>query len=578
MTNNPIELLIALAVNNAKTKSNIDESIRELERNYDKNPLLLNVDIDKTKALANLQKFVSEASKQNIELNIDLASGDLTKARSQAQELKSEFEALGDVLKKTQSGSSKSFDLDLDRVLIQLDNLGRKGVVASSELAKFQGRIESLRQTNDRLSLKEIVTDIFDITSSSGHADKVLDQLNQSLIKVGQSQQRLSDIKDKFNIDPKANDEYARLSQNIESAIQDVIRLQSVASTGGADEIKLAKDMRDIQERIAEAKRELVEFNRTAKSESDLSKLTKQADELYEKLKKTGSIDVSELDNFSKNIKDIANGSDTTISKLNQLETAITNLKAAEKGASAQESLEAQFDRQFRAAEKLESKILRIGTIHKSTVDKMEYRRLAKEAAELTKSLDGITDPRAFKEIQGEYRKLSAEVDRLGANAVTAARASQGLGGALKQAFQKFPVWMLSATTFYAPIRGFTDLTEKVIELDSAMIQLQRVMDAPSYRYNEMMQEMIVSSDELSGKMSDYMQLYTEFARTGLDGQSLTDMTETATILQNISELTPEETVNSLTAAMTAFGEETGGALRIADRLNEINFISLLVW
>lgn len=96
-------------------------------------------------------------------------------------------------------------------------------------------------------------------------------------------------------------------------------------------------------------------------------------------------------------------------------------------------------------------------------------------------------------------------------------------------------------------------------------------MDEPSYRYDEMLQEMIQSTETLSGKMSDYMSLYTDLARTGISGQQLTDMAETATILQNISDLTPDETVNSLTSAMTAFGDATGGALRVADRLNEID-------
>jgi len=32
MTNNPIELLISLAVNNAKTKENVDDSVKSLKK------------------------------------------------------------------------------------------------------------------------------------------------------------------------------------------------------------------------------------------------------------------------------------------------------------------------------------------------------------------------------------------------------------------------------------------------------------------------------------------------------------------------------------------------------------------
>lgn len=96
-------------------------------------------------------------------------------------------------------------------------------------------------------------------------------------------------------------------------------------------------------------------------------------------------------------------------------------------------------------------------------------------------------------------------------------------------------------------------------------------MDAPSYVFDEMIQSMISNVDALSGKTADYMQMVGDFARTGLDENQSQEYANVATVLQNISELTPDETINVLTAAMTAFGEETEGVMRIADRLNEID-------
>lgn len=571
MTNNPIELLISLAVNNARTKENVDESIKALKKHYERNPLLLNVDFDKAGAISKLQNFVKELNKETINLQVNVSDSDINRAKSQAQNLKGEFQELGDIIKRTQSGSSKSFDLDLDRVLVQLENLGRKGVVASEQITKFQARLEALRQTNDRLSLKEIVVDIFDITSSAGHADKVLEQLNQALIKVGQSQQKLGDVRDKFNLDPNTNDEYIRLSRNIEEAIQDVIRLQSVASSGGADEIKLARDLREIQQRINEAKRELQDFNRSAKADSDLQKLVDQAKTLHAELSRAGNVDVGRLDQFSRTLSEIQNDSGSATAKINQLTTALNELRQAEDTASRNNRFEDQIDRQATAIDKLEQKLLRIATIHRGTVDRISYNELTAQAQRLSNELRNLEDPRGLRSLQQQYRALTVQVDHLGASAATAARASQGMFHTLGEAFRKFPVWVGTAALIYTPIRGIQDLTEKAIELDTVLTQLNRVMDAPSYRFEEMLQEMIQSTDTLAGKTSDYMELYTQFARTGVEGQQLKDLTDTATILQNISELTPDESVNSLTAAMTAFGESTGGALRVADRLNEID-------
>jgi len=571
MTNNPIELLISLAVNNAKTKENVDDSVKSLKKYYERNPLLLNVDFDRTKAFNNLQTFIKEASKQSIQLDVDFNTGNMSKIKSQTGDAKREFEELTQIANKAKDATSKSFNIDLDRVIIQLENLGRKGVVASGELAQFKASIESLRNTNDRLSLKEIVKDIFDVSSGASHADKVLEGLNQALNKVGQAQQKLTGIKDKFNVDPSTSDDYIRLSQTIDKLTDNIIKLQTQASSGGADEIKLAKQMREVEQNIKDAKVEMDSFSKIAKDNNALEKLTAQANELENKMRSVSTMNTESLDKFNQEIKAIGASSDSSSTKIARMTQAMDSLKAEAGAVKINDRVEDQIDRQIIALEKLEAKIIRIGTIHKSTVDKMEYKRLIAETEELRKELTKVANPQGFKELQKQIRTTSSAVEMLGAKAVTAARASQGLGGALSQALQKFPVWMFSATVFYAPIRGIQDLTEKVIELDSALISLQRVMDIPEYKFNTIIESMIANVDELSGVTSDYMQLVGDFGRTGLDDKQAQEYANVATVLQNISELTPDETMNALTAAMTAFGDETGGVLRIADRLNEID-------
>lgn len=571
MASNPIELLISLAVNNARTKENIDENLKALKKYYDRNPLLLNIDFDKTKALNNLQSFIKEASKGSIELNVGLKGADLNSVKSQTQKLKDEFKQLSDIAGKAQGGSAKSFDLDLDRVLIQLDNLGRKGAVASSQIETFRARIDGLRGTTDRLALKQVVTDIFDISSAAGHSDKVLNTLNQALIKVGQAQQKLTDIKDKFTIDPNVNSEYIRIDSTVQKLTSDILKLQSQASTGGADEIKLAQQIRDVEHRLQEATREMKTFANATKQETALAKIENDAKLLVAQLSRIGQISATELKAFQRDILMIAQSGDTTTNKINQMTRAIEAMKERAKDVKFDMNLARQIDSAVLASEKLEAKIIRIGTIHKSTVDKMDYQKLLAQTQQLTANLNRVNSAQELRDLTKEYKNLGAQVDKLGANAVTAARASEGLGQSLVTALKKFPVWMFSATLFYAPIQGIQDLTEKVIELDTALVNLKRVMDAPSYQFDNIIRDMIENVDTLAGKTADYMSLVADFARTGLDANQSQEYANVATILQNISELTPDETVNSLTSAMTSFGESTGGILRIADRLNEID-------
>lgn len=474
MTNNPIELLISLAVNSQRSKNNIDENLKVLKKYYDNNPLLLNVNIDRSKALANIQNFVKEASKQAINLDINIANDNLNRAKTQAQQIKDEFEKVNKIINNKKT-SSASFDLDLDRVLIQLDNMGRKGIVATGQIAKFQAQIESLRGTNDRLSLKETTTDMFNVASGAKHADTVIEGLNQALIRIGASQQKLTNIKDKFNIDPHASDEYKRLEGVVERLTSDIIRLQTQASTGGSDQIKLAQQMREVQQRIAEATREMNNFSTASKSENAFAKLQKDAENMVKELVRTGHVSNQVIGDFQRDMAVISSSSESSVTKINRLTQAMDRLKEHAGEVKMNNRFNDQIDSQALSIEKLEAKILRIGTIHKNTVDKMEFRRLTEEARKLAEQLSRVETASDLRSVTKNYKALSGEVDKLGANAVTAARASRGLVDTLGEAFRKFPVWAGMAALIYTPIRGIQDLIDKVVELDTALVQLQRV-------------------------------------------------------------------------------------------------------
>lgn len=96
-------------------------------------------------------------------------------------------------------------------------------------------------------------------------------------------------------------------------------------------------------------------------------------------------------------------------------------------------------------------------------------------------------------------------------------------------------------------------------------------MDAPSYVFDSMITDMIDNVDNLSGKTSDYMKLVNDFARTGLNAEQSMDSANTATLLQNISDMTADESINAITAAMTAYKGELKSTSEVADKLNEID-------
>lgn len=176
-----------------------------------------------------------------------------------------------------------------------------------------------------------------------------------------------------------------------------------------------------------------------------------------------------------------------------------------------------------------------------------------------------------IRRMQGEITRLNTQLNGLGDGARRATRETNTLGSAFSQAFTKFPIWMLATTAFYAPLRGIQDLTERVIELDSALISLQRVSDAPLYQFNETIEYSLKSVRELSGVTSQYLETLSEFARMDNTLKEATALTDTATILSNISDLDAQESVSALMSATLAFNIAKEDSIRIADSLNEVD-------
>lgn len=176
-----------------------------------------------------------------------------------------------------------------------------------------------------------------------------------------------------------------------------------------------------------------------------------------------------------------------------------------------------------------------------------------------------------FANLQRTMNNAGTSLNTLSNNATEATRSTNSLGNAFSQAFTKFPIWMLATTAFYAPLRGIQDLTSRVIELDTALISLQRVSDAPMYQFDQTIEQSLTNVRELSGVATEYLEILNEFARMDNTLDEATELANTAQIFSNISDLNAKESVNALTAATLAFNIAKEDSIQIADKLNEVD-------
>lgn len=114
-------------------------------------------------------------------------------------------------------------------------------------------------------------------------------------------------------------------------------------------------------------------------------------------------------------------------------------------------------------------------------------------------------------------------------------------------------------------------MTSRLIEIDTLLTDINRVMDVPDFVLTGMLEDATRASDELSSKLVDMLKTMGDFGRMGFENNELLDISKTAQVLQNISDLDAKSSVDTLTSAMLNFNIAAKDSIQIADQLNEID-------
>lgn len=169
-----------------------------------------------------------------------------------------------------------------------------------------------------------------------------------------------------------------------------------------------------------------------------------------------------------------------------------------------------------------------------------------------------------MKSLNMNFKEISADVN-------TAASHVNTFGEELQTAMARTVTWGVAMTGVYGSLNAFRNITDQIIEIDTLMTDIRRVMDMPDSSFNDLLQESIDLSSELGNKTSDLLVIMNELGRMGYEGNQLIDLGETAQTLSNISDLSPDETVKSLSSAMVNFNIAAEDTMKIADSLNQVD-------
>lgn len=186
-----------------------------------------------------------------------------------------------------------------------------------------------------------------------------------------------------------------------------------------------------------------------------------------------------------------------------------------------------------------------------------------------------LNDVSKVSNYKNALAQLQTQLTLITTNAKLTANETKTLGQRFADAASKVALWAGATTSVYTVIRALREMTAVIVEVDSQMTQLKRVMDE-STDFEGMLSRSIELANELGRSIREVNENAIGFARMGFDEADTMNLARTTTLLQNISELTPQEAVDTLTAAMTIYNVEASKSIDIANKLNEINFSLLM--
>lgn len=201
-------------------------------------------------------------------------------------------------------------------------------------------------------------------------------------------------------------------------------------------------------------------------------------------------------------------------------------------------------------------------------------RNQYKDSSNSASGIDNLTNELSRITGIGNYKKAISDVNTKLKEINTTAKKSElqvkTLGQQFTSAAGKVAIWGGISSAIFLPIQGLQDAIRTVVEIDSQMTQLKRVMN-DNTDFNSVLSDSINLANELGRSLTDVNNAKIEFGRMGYDAGQVNELARTVSLMQNVSDTTSSESVDTLVSAMTNFNIEASKSIEIVDALNEVD-------
>ncbi|WP_341323360.1 phage tail tape measure protein [Solibacillus sp. FSL H8-0523] len=174
------------------------------------------------------------------------------------------------------------------------------------------------------------------------------------------------------------------------------------------------------------------------------------------------------------------------------------------------------------------------------------------------------------KDFNTTLKRTQSELNQLKALATETSRTNIGLIDSFKIAMTKFPIWMAATTIFYSSIRTAREFMSIIVDIDTKMTSLAKVMSADT-DFEKLFDSATASAERFGQSISQVLDAYTEFGRQGFKGQELVDLSNIGLVAANVGEITSQKAAEYLTATIIQWQMEVSEGSKVIDSWNEIS-------
>lgn len=427
------------------------------------------------------------------------------------------------------------------------------------------------------------------------------DETNRSIKQIEESYNKIIKLQKKnLNADDRQrqsvnNPEIARLREVIQLE-EENLKTKGLLTKKVKEQVKVIKEKYDFEQKgLLSAL--------TSNAESEGEKQLEQRAKKIEALKREINVLLNRANSQLNNVAFRNNSTDAdVINKVSQLESfkkGFLSISSDLGGVETAEDLERvekelnrltpSFNLAIQASKQLQSSLKKdsfsetlVNRIKKLSAEMAGFATQNKKAIASTQEMsDGVTFANKWEDMTSrmakgseltadELRHLTEEFRYFSSEATAAGLKGETATDSLLGSFKKMFSYLSAQEVFNFTKRQIAEMTQEVIDLDSAMTDLKKVTDASDDTYKDFIKTSQKQAEVLHTTTTDVVEQSAEWAKLGYDMKQAQSLSKVSTIYSKVGEVDNKTAVQDLVSTMKAFNIEADEGITIVDALNKL--------